>query len=286
MAKQALGRGLGALLPSMDMDEDNKDIREIKLTEIEPNKAQPRKSFDSEKLELLADSIKNHGIIQPIIVKKLDSGFYQIIAGERRWRAARLAGLKSIPVVIKDYDKKEVMEIALIENLQREDLNPMEESEGYKNLMDEFNLTQEEISERVGKSRSAIANSLRLLNLSDHLKEMLVDDKLSSGHARALLSLEDKQIQLKAAEKIIDEGLSVRETEKLVKSLMQEKNEKSIKKIEEIDHHYSDIENKLSQCLGTKVKIHNGKNKGKIEIEYYSHDDFDRLLAVLNNSKM
>lgn len=284
MAKRALGKGLGALLDNTDLDDDS-SIKEIKLTEIEPNKSQPRKNFDEEKLQVLSESIKLHGVIQPIIVKKLQTGFYQIIAGERRWRAARMAGLKTIPAVIKDYNKKEVMEVALIENLQREDLNPIEESEAYQNLMTEYNLTQEEISERVGKSRSAIANSLRLLNLADNVKPLLIQDKISSGHARTILALEEHELQWKVAQKIINEQLSVRQTEKYVKELLKGKVKKTEEKKQDQDQNvvnqFLDIESTLSQNLGTKVKIFPGKNKSKIEIEYYSDEDLERLLKLL-----
>lgn len=279
MVKRGLGKGLGALLPGVDTEEDS-PIKEIKLTEIEPNKSQPRKNFDEGKLEALAESIKTHGVIQPIIVKKLESGFYQIIAGERRWRAARLAGLKTIPVIIKDYEKKEVLEIALIENLQREDLNPIEESEAYQNLINEFNLTQEEISARVGKSRSAIANALRLLNLPEGIKQLLIEDKISSGHARAILSIDNIELQIQVANKVVNEGLSVRETEKYVKALVSQKSKKN-KKDNKLSHVYIDIQNRMSQNLGTKVRIYPGANKSKIEIEYYSDDDLERIMNLL-----
>ncbi|MGE4283131.1 MAG: ParB/RepB/Spo0J family partition protein [Clostridia bacterium] len=280
MVKRGLGKGLGALLPGMEIDEDNL-IKEIKLTEIEPNKSQPRKNFDIERLEVLAESIKIHGVIQPIIVSKLENGFYQIIAGERRWRAAKLAGLKTIPIVIKEYEKKEVMEIALIENIQREDLNPIEEAEAYKNLMDEFHLTQEEISERVGKSRPAIANALRLLNLSDLLRQFIVEDKLSSGHARTILSVGDRSSQLKIANMVIKEGLSVRETERLVKKMASNNDKQKDNKKNDLSHIYADVQDRLSKSLGTKVKIHQGKSKSKIEIEYYSDEDLERLMELL-----
>jgi len=283
MNKRGLGKGLGALLPMVESEDENV-IREIKISEIEPNKNQPRKKFDEEKLEKLAESIKTHGVIQPIIVKKQPSGFYQIIAGERRWRAARLAGFKSIPAVIKDYSQRDIMEIALIENLQREDLNPIEESEAYRNLLEEYGLTQEEISSRVGKSRSAIANSLRLLNLPGEIKQMLIDDKLTSGHARALLTIENPELQKEIANKIVNEQLSVRETEKIVKRYGKNKNKERQKEENHLIHYYTDLENNLSKRLGTKVKIHAGKKKGKIEIEYYSNDDLERLLNIFSNA--
>ena len=285
MTKKRLGKGLGALLDTDGLEEQKQhSIQEIKTSEIGPNKKQPRKNFDEEKLKVLSESIKLHGVIQPIIVKQLENGFYQIIAGERRWRAARLAGLKEIPVVIKEYNKKEVMEIALIENLQREDLNPIEESEAYKNLMDEYALTQEQISERVGKSRSAIANSLRLLHLCEEVKMMLIEDKISNGHARAFLALEEKEHQIELAHKAVNEQLSVRQIEKQVKVMQAEKQKKQQKKEYQNDnftYHLKEIENTLSQQFGTKVKIQPGKNKSKIEIEYYSNDDLDRLLQLM-----
>ncbi len=284
MAKKALGKGLGALFENEEIAE-NTGVQEIKLIDIEPNKSQPRKYFDEEKLQVLCDSIKMHGVIQPIVVRKLETGFYQIIAGERRWRAARMAGIKQIPAVIKDYSNKEVMELALIENLQREDLNPIEESEGYKNLIEEFKLTQEEISVRVGKSRSAIANALRLLNLPENIKELLVQDKISAGHARSLLSLENIILQNEIATRIVNEQLSVRQTEKHVKELLANGNKKKeLKENRRKNQHYIDIENKLSETFGTKVKIHNGKNKSKIEIEYYSEQELERLLQIFKTS--
>ncbi len=284
MAKKALGKGLGALFENEETVEKT-GIQEIKLIDIEPNKSQPRKYFDEEKLQVLCDSIRMHGVIQPIVVRKLETGFYQIIAGERRWRASRLAGLKKIPAVIKDYSNKEVMELALIENLQREDLNPIEESEGYKNLIEEFNLTQEEISVRVGKSRSAIANALRLLNLSDNIKELLVQDNISAGHARSLLSLESIELQNEVALKIINEQFSVRQTERYVKELLANKGkDKTLKKNQQKNQHYMDIENRLSETFGTKVKIHTGRNKSKIEIEYYSEEELERLLRIFKTS--
>ena len=295
-----LGRGLNALFDNESSESpfsssftDNVKIEEnndkkvviLKHRDIEPNPSQPRKTFDREKLEALSDSIKAHGIVQPILVKKASGGMYTIIAGERRWRAAKLAGLKEIPCIIKDYDEKELMEIALVENLQREDLNPIEEAEGYKRLMDAFSLNQEEVAERVGKSRSAIANSLRLNNLSSEVKKLVTDGKLSQGHARTLLSVDDKKLQLELAEKIIEEGLSVRQTEKLVSQNTKLTKEKVVppQTSDIIKRYFSDIETNLSQKLGTKVKILSGKKKGKIEIEYYSKEDLERLLKNLNN---
>ena len=278
MAKKALGRGLEALFTE-DV-EDKELIKELKIIEIEPDKFQPRKKFDEESLAELADSIKKHGIIQPIIVKKQETGFYKIIAGERRWRAAKIAGLKEIPAMIKDYNENEMLEVSLIENIQRENLNPLEESEAYNKLINEFNLTQEEISERVGKSRSAIANSLRLLNLSDDIKLLITDEKLTGGHARALLSLADESLRKEAAEKIIKQGMSVREAEKYVKSLHNIKTSKNKEK-EIVKNPYQYLEETLSKKLCTKVKIYSGKKRGKIEIEYYSEDELESITKII-----
>lgn len=284
-SKKGLGKGIGALLNTdtvIDNVLDKEGITELKLTEIEPNKNQPRRKFDDEKIAALAESIKEYGVLQPIVVKKLDTGFYQIIAGERRWRASRLAGVKKIPAIIKEYDKKETMEIALIENLQREDLNAVEEAEGYKELIEEFGLTQEELSQKLGKSRPAIANSLRLLNLPDEIKTYLMEEKISSGHARALLSAEKKEIMLLVAEKIINEEMNVRQTEAYIAQLQKIKPvKKKSAKEKEIERYMISLEENLSTTFGTKVKIHHKKNKGKIEIEYYSNDDFDRIMKMI-----
>ena len=294
--QRGLGRGLNALFDGADFGttaikesfgatKDKDGVTIIKLRDIEPNKNQPRKAFDKEKLETLAESLKTHGIIQPILVKKASGDMYTIIAGERRWRAAKLAGLKEVPCIIRDFDEKELMEIALIENLQREDLNPIEEAEGYRRLMDTFNMKQEDVANRVGKSRSAVANSLRLNNLSEKVKKMVVSGELTQGHARTLLPIEDEKNQILLAEKIVKDGLSVRETEKLV-SLFEkgEAFEKETKKNNispSAKKYYKEIENSLSKKFGTKVKIHPGKNKSKIEFEYYTKEDLERLLFEL-----
>lgn len=288
MAKKGLGRGLGALLNTEEIVDtvfDKKDIVELKITEIEPNANQPRNYFDAEKLAALSESIKEYGVLQPIVVKQLETGFYKIIAGERRWRAARMAGLKKIPVIIKEYDNKETMEIALIENLQRENLNPIEEAMGFRELMNDFGLTQEELSKKVGKSRPAIANSLRLLNLPDEIQQLVIEGKLSPGHARALLGTDRKEIQLEAAKKIIEEGLNVRQIEKYIASLqIQPKIEKEEKEDIEKKRYFRSLENSLSNTLGTKVKIMPQKNnKGKIQIDYYSNEEFERLLEIIKN---
>lgn len=279
MVKKALGKGLGALLEN---DDNNELIKEININQIEPNTDQPRKNFDDKKIEKLSESIKKHGVIQPIVVKLMENDFYQIIAGERRWRASRKAGVKKIPAIVKDYSKNEILEIALIENIQREDLNPIEESQAYKRLIEEYSLTQEDISKRVGKSRSAIANSLRLLNLDESVKNYLIEGKLSIGHARSLLAVENKEYQLEIADRIINEKLTVRETEKLIKKISRNNVQKKKKNNNNYSQEYKHIEEDLSERLGTKVNIKNKKNKGIIEIEYYSIEDMDRILKILN----
>ena len=308
MAKKGLGKGLGAIFGE-DVVKENKEETEkkakakaeakaaeemdekgrilmLKLDLVQPNKEQPRKTFDEEKINELAESIKNYGVLQPLLVQKNDS-FYEIIAGERRWRAAKAAGLKEIPAVLKEYSKQEAMEISLIENVQRADLNPIEEALGYKQLIDEFGLTQEEIAVRVAKSRTVITNTMRLLKLDEQIQNMLVQGVITSGHARALLSLEDIQMQLKAAKEILDKKLSVRETERLVKRLQKEasgekKEEK--KKDETLALIYQDLEDRMKSVMGTKVSIHNkDKNKGRIEIEYYSEAELERIVEMIES---
>lgn len=279
----AKGRGMEALINTkLDSFEKTKEnILEVDINNVERNPNQPRKHFKEEALEELAQSVKLHGIIQPIVVKK-EKDYYVIIAGERRWRAAKIAGLKKVPVIVKPYSESEAFEIALIENLQREDLNPVEEAESYKHLLEDFNLSQEEIASKVGKSRSAVANSLRLLNLDERVREFLIEGKISNGHGRAILAIEDKDIQFETAEKVIEEELTVRETEKLVKDILEAKPEKAKEASKFKTGEYKRIENTLSSLLGTKVKLKAGRNKGKIEIEYYSDDELDRLLGILN----
>lgn len=282
--KGGLGKGLDLLIPGAETKEEKKETLLLKTSQLEPNKDQPRKKFDEEAIEELAQSIKQYGIIQPIIVCKRDD-YYQIIAGERRWRAAKKAGIREVPVVVKDYTEKEIAEISLIENIQREDLNPIEEAKSYKRLIDEYKLTQEELSERVSKSRTEIANKMRLLKLHDDVQKMLISGALSAGHARALLGLEVKKDQLKAANEIIEKSLSVRQTEDLVKKMNEPKKDKESKSKQEdsLEFVYKDLEKRLSDCLGTKVKIsRKDKNKGKIEINYYSEDELDRLYGIIN----
>ncbi|HCD09734.1 MAG TPA: chromosome partitioning protein ParB [Thermoanaerobacter sp.] len=279
--KKGLGRGLQALIPEYRTEEPQ-GVETINIAYIHPNQYQPRKQFDEDSLKELSESIKQHGVIQPIIVRKVDSG-YQIVAGERRWRAAKIAGLSEIPAIVKDFDDLQVMEIALIENLQREDLNPIEEAKAYKALIEQFNLTQEEISKKIGKSRSVIANSIRLLNLDDRVQEMLVKGDITIGHAKVILSLPNKSLQYEAAKKVVTENLNVRETEDLVKNLLR-KNEKITKKLKsnKIDVHVKEIEDNLCSFLGTKVKIsQKSKDRGIIQIEYYSEEDLTRIIEII-----
>lgn len=297
MAKRGLGKGIGALFGN-DIEEtdivaqdihqinenDKEKVTSLKLAQIEPNKEQPRKNFDEEKLQQLADSIKQHGVIQPIIVKDLNNGYYQIVAGERRWRASRIAGLKEIPAIVRTYDELATMQIALIENLQREDLNPIEEALSYKALLDDFALTQEKVSEQVGKSRSAIANTIRLLSLPKQIQKLLEEGAISGGHARAILSVTSEEGKLQLTEKIIENELNVRQAEQLAKTLnaQKPKKESAQPQTSAFDLQLQGIQKRMSDLLGTKVKILNGSKKGKIEIEYYSANDLDRVLKLLN----
>lgn len=276
MMKKGLGKGLGALIASENSEDSG--VRELKINEIEPNVNQPRKTFNDEKLLQLSESIKQHGIVQPIIVKKEDDT-YRIVAGERRWRAARLAGLSSVPVIIRELSNKQVMEIALIENLQREDLNPIEEAEAYEKLISDYNMTQEDISSIVGRSRPAIANSLRLLTLTEKVKDYVINGDLTSGHARALTVIEDKQLQEKIAMQVIQNKLNVRDTEKLVKNVLLKK---SVKKANVKNEEICSIEDKLKGIFGTKVQLVSNKKRGKILIEYYSNDELERLLELFD----
>jgi ParB family chromosome partitioning protein len=304
-AKKGLGRGLSDLIPTGDLDNQKsksgsksttktvtkevvkevvKEVEQkLKITQIEPNKSQPRKQFDEDALQELADSIKQFGVLEPLIVTKKGK-YYELIAGERRWRAARIAGIKEVPVVIRDYTDKEIMEISLIENLQREDLNPIEEALAYESLINEYSLKQEDVAERVSKSRSTITNSLRLLKLCDNVRQMIIDDKLTTGHARALIPIEDADLQFEAANTVFDNKLSVRETEIYVKKLLSPERMKQEKEKEEKDLSvfYNDIEGKLKNILGAKISIKTKNNdKGKIEINYYSQDELERITEML-----
>ena len=304
--KSGLGKGLDSLIPmGLELELTEKPISTpektvenpteigekrqpvfLKVSLIEPNRDQPRKQFDEEALAELAESVKRYGILQPLLVQKKED-YYEIIAGERRWRAAKLAKLKEVPVIIKDYTPQEIMEISLIENIQREDLNPIEEASAYQRLIDEFHLKHEEIAARVSKSRTAITNSMRLLKLDKRVQLMLIEGEISGGHARALLSLEDKEMQYVAAERIIEHKLSVRETEKLVKSLLKPKTaEKPASQDAGADLVYREIEGKIREILGTKVSINRkDENRGKIEIEYYSMEELERLMDLFGNLK-
>ncbi len=291
MAKKGLGKGLGSFFESEDIPSITEEITkepqsatEVALTNIEPNKNQPRRTFDKEKLQTLADSIKEQGLIQPIVVTKQQNGRYMIVAGERRWRAAKLAGLKKVSVVIKEYTPTQIAQIALIENLQREDLNPIEEALAYRSLLEEYSLTQEQVSKVSSKSRSAIANSIRLLSLDDEIQKLVISGEISGGHARALLSVENKKDREAIAKRIIDEDLSVRQTENIANAIKKAKPKKD--KPSSSDDVYKieleRIQEKLCSGFGTKVKITSGKKKGKIEIEYYGNDDLERILGILN----
>ena len=291
--KRGLGKGLDAMIPIPDSGaseqtasnegDDNSAETIVRITQIEPNREQPRKNFDEDALQELADSIKQFGLLQPILVQDRKT-YYEIIAGERRWRAAKLAGLKEVPVIIRDYSEQEIVEISLIENIQREDLNPIEEAQAYKRLLTEFNLKQDEVAERVSKSRTAVTNSMRLLKLCDEVQQMIIDDMLSTGHARALISIEDPEQQYTIAQKVFDEKLSVRDVEKLVKDLNKpEKPKKTADSDNSLDVVYQDVAEKLKQSLGTKVAISSkGNGTGKIEIEFYNHDDLDRIIDLLS----
>lgn len=297
MAARGLGKGLDSLIPNaLGETKTNKETAAksktettegeepqtlVKITKVEPNREQPRKNFDEDALQELADSIKQFGLLQPILVQDRKD-YYEIIAGERRWRAAKLAGLKEVPVIIRNYTEQEIVEISLIENIQREDLNPIEEAQAYKRLLTEFHLKQDEVAERVSKSRAAVTNSIRLLKLNEEVQRMVVDEMISTGHARALLAVENPEEQYNLAQRIFDEKLSVRDVEKLVKNLHKPAKSKKVddKTMQVI---YQDIEEKLKQKLGRKVTVTSkGEGSGKIEIEFYNHEDLDRLLDVLN----
>lgn len=288
-AKSGLGRGLDALIPDVKPAqtapaEDDTSPVMLRLSLIEPNKDQPRKQFNDESIDELAQSIKQYGVIQPIIVCKKGQR-YEIVAGERRWRAARKAGLKEVPVLVREYSPEEIAEISLIENIQREDLSPIEEAKAYKQLIEDHGLTQEELAERISKSRAAIANTMRLLNLHPDVQEMLSDGRLSAGHARALLAAENEVIQLELAQKVLDDALSVRQTEDLVKfyKLQESSGRQPIKN----DANYKELEKKMTRALGTKVKIRqSAQGKGRVEISYYTEEQLDQIFTLLNNAKI
>ena len=301
MAVRGLGKGLDSLIPSAAVESKKKEVKNdsvevpksenkgpetiVKITKVEPNRKQPRKNFDEDALQELADSIKQFGLLQPILVQDRKD-YYEIIAGERRWRAAKLAGLKEVPVIIREYTEKEIVEISLIENIQREDLNPIEEAQAYKRLLEEFNMKQDEVAERISKSRSAVTNSIRLLKLSNEVQQMLIDDMITTGHARALLSIEDKELQYSLAQRIFDEKLSVRDVEKIMKSLQKPTKPKKMsdKTLMAI---YQDIEEKLKTKLSTKVSVTSkGDGAGRIEIEFYNHEDLDRILDMIGKTEI
>ena len=306
--KSGLGRGLDALFPEKTVQSKPKTVktvkeekkvavdtkkssqqetsngeRRMKISMIEPNREQPRKKFDEDALQELSESIKQYGILQPLLVSD-KKDYYEIVAGERRWRAAKMAGLKEVPVVVKEFSTQEIVEISLIENIQREDLNPVEEAMAYKRLIDEFHLKQDEIAERVSKSRTAVTNSMRLLKLDSRVQQMMVDEMISAGHARAILAISDPEQQYNAAMKVFDEKLSVRETEKLVKSILTPTKKKPVVSNPAEDAIYESLEEKMKGITGTRVFIHRKKNnKGKIEIEYYSRDDLDRIIDLFES---
>lgn len=296
MAARGLGKGLDALIPNTvgkentkkaeaksDKDEKKEGETIVNITKVEPNREQPRKNFDEDALEELAESIRQFGLLQPILVQDRKT-YYEIIAGERRWRAAKKAGLKEVPVIIKNLTEQEIVEISLIENIQRENLNAIEEAQAYKRLLTEFNLKQDEVADRVSKSRTAVTNSIRLLKLCDEVQQMIIDDMISTGHARALISIENPEEQYLIAQRIFDEKLSVRDVEKLVKDLGKPaKTKKTVETDEGLEVIYRDIEEKLRQKLSTKVAISSkGNGAGKMEIEFYSHEDLDKLIDLLS----
>lgn len=291
-ATRGLGKGLDSLIPAsvpkMEAEqevvktESNAQGTYVKITKVEPNREQPRKNFDEDALQELADSIKQYGIVEPLIVQDRKT-HYEIIAGERRWRAAKLAGLKEVPVIVRNYTEQEIVEISLIENIQREDLNPIEEAQAYKRLLTEFHLKQDDVAERVSKSRTAVTNSMRLLKLCDEVQQMIIDDMITTGHARALISIEDPEQQYTIAQKVFDEKLNVRDVEKLVKNLNKpEKAKKEPVADKALEVVYQDLEEKLKQSLGTKVSIASkGDGAGKLEIEFYTHDDLEKITDLL-----
>lgn len=292
--RKGLGKGLDSLIPenksvkpTVKPEKEEESVKTgeqmLKINQVEPNREQPRKHFEEDALLELADSIKQYGVLQPLLVRKRKD-YYEIIAGERRWRAAKLAGVKEVPVIIKEYTEQQAVEIALIENIQRENLNPIEEAMAFKKLLTEFNLKQDEVAERVSKSRTAVTNSMRLLKLGEKVQQMIIDDMITTGHARALLAIDDEEQQYLLATKIFDEKLSVRETEKLIKSLKNPKKQVKVVKTVENAFVYDDLAEKMKRVLGTKVSISpKGNGKGKIEIEYYSDDELERMFEMITS---
>ncbi len=296
--RAGLGKGLDSLIPKSEVvkpaakpvQENKEEVKleqMVKISKIEPNREQPRKHFEEDSLLELADSIKQFGVLQPLLVQK-KGDFYEIIAGERRWRAAKLAGIKEVPVIVKDYTKQEIVEISIIENIQRENLNPIEEAFAYKRLLTEFKLKQDEVAERVSKSRTAVTNSMRLLKLNEKVQQMIIDEMISTGHARALLAIDNQEEQLSLAMRVFDEKLSVRDVEKLIKALKAPKKDTPAKKTVENSIFYKDIEDKMQTIMGTKVAVNaKGNGKGKVEIEYYSNEElehiFDLIMSITNN---
>lgn len=286
MAKKGLGKGLGVLLPATDAvvtkaNDSDEAVVELKIIDIEPNSEQPRKNFDDDHLAALAASIKEHGVITPILVCKSDNGYYKIIAGERRWRASKIAGKKTIPAIIKDFDKMKLYEVSLIENLQRQDLNPVEEALGYKKLMDDFDLTQDQIAKKLSKSRSGIANSLRLLTLSKESLELLANGSISTGHAKILAGIDNAKLQTELALLVAENELTVRELENLVKKQLDKKPKEKKEDINTMLA-FENLEKRIADIFATKVKISNNKGKGKITIDYYSNEDLDRIAKLLD----
>lgn len=298
--KKGLGKGIDGLIvgapkkekkekqaENVTIEKDDKSITIVKISMVEPNREQPRKNFDEDALIELSDSIQKVGILSPLLVLKKED-YYEIIAGERRWRAAKLAGLKEVPVIIKNYDDQSAIEVSLIENIQREKLNPIEEALAYKRLIKEFNLKQDEVAERVSKSRTAVTNTMRLLKLDERVQNMLIDEMISMGHARALLSIEDRERQFEVASKVFDEKLSVRDIEKIIKAMKKEKPaiKDTKKEVKELDYIYKDISENMTSALGTKVSVNpKTKHAGKIEIEYYSEEELDRIMNMIMSVK-
>lgn len=292
--RPGLGKGLDSLIPKSEVvkpavktekvstvKEDKKTEQMVKISKIEPNRNQPRRNFDEDSLLELADSIKQFGVIQPLIVQK-KGDFYEIIAGERRWRASKLAGIKEVPVIVKEYTEQEVVEISIIENIQRENLNPIEEAMAYKRLLNEFKLKQDEVAERVSKSRTAVTNSMRLLKLNEKVQQMIIDEMISTGHARALLAIDNPEEQFSLAMRVFDEKLSVRDVEKMIKDMKNPKKDNKVKKIIDNSVFYKDIVEKMQTIMGTKVAINAKSNgKGKIEIEYYSNDELEHIFDLI-----